>query len=601
MNFTADFETNNSEAECRVWSWGLCGIEDTDVYMHGKDIYEFIELIKQMSYDANFKIWFHNLSFDGSFIINALFRLGYTWTDEKNLPLNSFSTLISDMGQWYCICVHFGSSDKTGTVTIQDSLKVLPFSVSQVAKSFGLEESKGTIDYNAIRPIGYEPTENEKEYQKTDCLIMAKALSRMNAEGMKRITAGSNALAYYKKITDKKQFEKWFPEIECDEFIRKSYRGGWVYANPKYRGKKQGKGIVLDVNSLYPSRMRYELLPYGTPTFYKGMYKEDEDHPLYVQRLKCSFTIIKGKLPTIQIKGTSRFLDSEYVTSSDGEIVEITLTSVDLKLFLEHYNVKHIQYIDGYKFKAQYHMFDEYVDYWMSKKIDSEKNGDKAGRTLSKLYQTSLYGKFAKRPKGQSKIPYLDNGILKFRLSEPEEQGKLYIPIGTFITAYARNYTIRAAQAEYKRFMYADTDSLHLKGIKEPENIEVDKYKLGAWKHESTFEEAIYIGSKCYVEKEIHSTDEIEKYIEENPDNESLVTWKKDKKKGGFILKVTCSGLPSNLHRFVSIDTFGIGLKIDGKLRPKQVPGGCILEKTTFEIKERKREKKITVPGKCFT
>lgn len=601
MNYSADFETNNSESECRVWSWGLCGIEDTSTYMYGQDIYEFIELIKQMSYDENFKIWFHNLSFDGSFILNALFRLGYTWTDKRILPPNHFSTLISDMGQWYSIKINFGNSEKTGIVIIQDSLKILPFSVSQVAKSFGLPESKGKIDYDTIRPKGYQPTLEEKEYQKTDCLIMAKALSRMQSEGMKRMTAGSNALAYYKKITDKRQFEKWFPELDCDEFIRKSYRGGWVYANPKYRGKKQGKGIVLDVNSLYPSRMRYELLPYGMPTYYTGMYHEDDGHPLYVQHLKCSFVLKPGKLPTVQIKGTSRFLDSEYVTTSNGEIVELTLTSVDLKLFLEHYKVAHLQYIDGYKFKGQYHMFDTYVDYWIQQKIDAEKSGDKAGRTLAKLYQNSLYGKFAKRPEGQSKIPYLENGILKFRLSEPEEQGKLYIPIGTFITAYARNYTIRAAQSEYKRFMYADTDSLHLKGLKEPENLEVDKYKLGAWKHESTFEEAIYVGSKCYVEKEIHTKEEIEKYLKENPENDSLISWRKDKEKGGFILKITCSGLPSNLHRFVTIDTFGVGLKIEGKLRPRQVPGGCILEKTTFEIKERNHEKKITVPGKCFT
>lgn len=591
MIYTADFETNNSETECRVWSWGLNGVQNLNFYVDGTTIESFIELLKQLAYEEDTTVWFHNEKFDGSFILNYLFRAGYTWVDSrKKLTPNTFTTLISDMGQWYSIEIMFGSSTQKGIVHIYDSLKVLPFSVAEIAKMFGLEENKGTIDYDAIRPIGYEPTPKEKEYQHTDCLIMAKAMQRLIMENMTRITAGSNALKWYKSNTDKKQFEKWFPQIDCDEYIRKSYRGGWVYADPRFKGKKQGKGIVLDVNSLYPSRMRKELLPYGTPTFYTGRYKDDPDHPLYVQRLKCSFVIKKNKLPTVQLKGTSRFLDTEYLTSSNGEIVELTMTNIDLALFLEHYKVSHICYLDGYKFKAQYGMFDHYVDYWIEKKIECEKKGDRAGRTLAKLYQNSLYGKFAKRPTGFSKIPYLEDGVLKFRLSDEEEQGKLYIPIGTFITAYARNYTIRSAQAEYRRFMYADTDSLHLKGTKEPENLKIDKYELGAWKHESTFKEAIYLGAKCYVEKEIHSEEEIEKYIEENPENETL-TNKKEK----TILKITCAGMPSRLHQFVTMENFAVGLSIEGKLVPKQVPGGVILKKTTFEIKERKQKKEKIV------
>lgn len=538
-----------------------------------------------MSYEEKLTIWFHNLKFDGSFIVSYLLSHGYTYySNRKDLRPNGFTALISDMGQWYSIHIQFGSSKAVGNAFINDSLKVLPFSVAQVAKSFGLEESKGVIDYDTIRPIGYIPTPEEKEYQRNDCLIMAKALNRMHSEGMTRITAGSNALHYYRSHVEKMQWKKWFPEIDCDEYIRKSYKGGWVYADPRYRGKTVGAGIVLDVNSLYPSRLRKELFPYGTPIFFTGKYKEDKIHPLYVQRLSCSFEIKKNKLPTIQIKNSSRFLESEYLRSSNGDIVELTLTNVDLKLFLEHYNVKRLVYHDGYKFLAQKGMFDEYIDYWISRKIECELNHDKAGRTLAKLYLNSLYGKFAKRPKGKSKHPYLDEeGVLKFKLGEEEEQGALYIPVGTFTTAYARDYTIRSAQAEYKRFMYADTDSLHLKGTEEPTELKIHPTELGAWKHESTFIRAKYIGAKCYVEEEIHTPEEIEKYIEENPEKETLVN--KDK---NTILKITCAGLPEKLHFKVIFDTFKTGAIYEGKLMPKQVPGGCILVKTTFEIKERK-------------
>lgn len=585
MVYTADFETNNSLTECRVWSWGLCSVENPDIYLDGTAIKSFIETCKQLSYQEPTTIWFHNLKFDGSFILSYLFNAGYSWTEERfKQPPNTVTTLISDEGVWYSMNVRFVSQDNSGMVTFNDSLKILPFKVAQVAKSFGLPESKGSIDYDAIRPIGYTPTPEEREYQRTDCHIMAVAINRMLSEGMDRITAGSNALHWYKANTPQKQFEKWFPELDCDEFIRKSYRGGWVYAAKQYRGKVQGEGIVLDVNSLYPSRMQYELLPYGMPTYYTGKYKQDKSHPLYVQKLQCSFELKKNHLPTIQIKGASRFLDSEYLESSNGEIVELTLTNVDLQLLLDHYDVRHLHYMEGYKFKAQRGMFKDYIDYWIGEKVDAEKRGDMAMRTLSKLYLNSLYGKFAKRPTGASKIPYLDeSGILKFRIGEEEDQGKLYIPIGTFITAYARNYTIRSAQKEYKRFMYADTDSLHLSGTHEPEYLDIDKYKLGAWKHESTFKQAVYIGAKAYIEEEIHTDAEIDKYLADNPENETLVN-----REAGTILKVTCAGMPDTLHRNVTMGNFKVGLLLPGKLRPKQVPGGVILEKTTFEIKERK-------------
>lgn len=591
MNLTADFETNNSETECRVWSWGICGIDDYNFYVDGTDIMSFIETIKLYSYEENCTIWFHNLKFDGSFIVYFLLSHGYSYyEDRKKLRPNGFTALISDMGMWYNITICFGNSQKTGTVTINDSLKVLPFSVSDVAASFGLEETKGTIDYDTIRPIGYEPTTEEKDYQHNDCLIMAKALHRMASEGMTRITAGSNALCYYKSITPKGNFKKWFPKLSDDEdsFIRKSYRGGWTYADDRFKGKNIGSGIVLDVNSLYPSRMRYELMPYGNPIYFEGEYEDDKLHPLFIQRLECSFEIKKNKLPTIQIKSNSRFLESEYLKSSNGDIVELTLTSVDLQLFKEHYNLRHEVYYDGYKFKAQCGMFDEYIDYWIERKINCELNGDLAGRTLAKLYQNSLYGKFAKRPKGKSKHPYIENDILHFKLGEEEEQGKLYIPVGTFTTAYARNYTIRSAQKEYKRFMYADTDSLHLKGLKEPENLDIHPTELGKWKHESTFVRAKYLGAKCYVEEEKRTKENIEKYLKKNPDHEPLVNQKKC-----TILKVTCAGLPGKLHPQVSFDNFKVGAIYHEKLFPKQVPGGVMLVKRDHEIKEKKTTKSL--------
>lgn len=577
---TADFETNNNKDDCHVWLWATCDIMNTDNTNYGYDIDSFLNFITKIP-GKNSTIYFHNLKFDGEFIVIELLRRGYEWTDNRKINVGQFTTLISDMGVWYSIEVRLS---KYKSITIYDSAKIYPFKVKDLSSAFGLDVSKGEIDYNLNRPVGYKPTEEEIDYVLRDVKIPAIALKYSFDIGDIKMTAGSNALANYKRNISKKLFEYWFPQLEdCeDSFIRESYKGGWVYVNPKYKNKNIGEGIVLDVNSLYPSRMKKELMPYGKPLYFNGKYREKEYYPLYVQKIRCSFELKKNYLPTIQLKKNSRFTQAQYVSSSEGEIIELTLTNVDLELFLKHYKVKNLEYVNGYMFHGVTGMFDNYIDYWMSQKEEGDREGNKPKRTLSKLKMNSLYGKFAKRPKGRSKKPVLVDDVLKLELLDEEEQGSLYIPVGTFITSYARHYTITSAQKNYKRFLYADTDSLHLIGKEIPEDIEVDAYKLGAWKHEGTFLRAKYLGPKCYVEEMIKSEKEINSILEENPLWEGLVS-----KEWGTFMQFTCAGLPDSAKVGMSYDNFQYDLQVRGKLVMRHVKGGIVLEDTTFKINPR--------------
>ena len=74
----------------------------------------------------------------------------------------------------------------------------------------------------------------------------------------------------------------------------------------------------------------------------------------------------------------------------------------------------------------------------------------------------------------------------------------VYTPLGVFITAWARDKTIRAAAANHDRFLYADTDSLHLLGTTPPDNLEIHSTRLGAWKIEGTFDRGIFVRAKQY-------------------------------------------------------------------------------------------------------
>lgn len=304
---------------------------------------------------------------------------------------------------------------------------------------------------------------------------------------------------------------------------------------------------------------------------FRGQYQKDEQYPLYVQMFTCQFCLKEGYIPTIQLKNNLNFVPTEYVESSGLEDITLCLTSVDLELFLTHYDVdvENIDWIGGWKFKATQGLFKSYIDKWTDVKIKASEENNLGLRTLAKLMLNALYGKFALNPNVRSKYPYLMDGIVKYEMGPKETREPIYIPVGTFITAWARYTTITAAQTLYDRFIYADTDSLHLKGLEEPQGIEIHPTKLGAWKHESTFYRARFLRAKSYIEDEFDNTF----YLK---DLELYGTTK---------LKITCAGMPKSCYPYVNWDNFHPGTDYMGKLRMKHVEGGIVLVDTPFTIK----------------
>ena len=543
----------------------------------GEDIDSFINYCSLINESSSF--YFHNLKFDGEFIIHYLLTHGFVHVNEKKLGVNQFSTIISDLNVFYCIKVKF---KEEVIISFFDSLKLLNFSVEEVAKAFNLPIKKLEIDYKAKREKGHKITDEEKEYLKHDVMIMSLALEKMFEMKITRMTIASNAMNFFKDTISKKRFEEWFKPPLYDKDLRQAYKGGFTYLNEIYRGKEVKEGIVLDVNSLYPSVMYYSPMPYGEGIYFDGKYVPDKLYNLYIQNITCQFRIKKDMIPTIQIKNNLSFVPTEYLSSSNGESINLTLTNVDLKLFLEHYDIYDVSYNWGWKYKSSTKIFKSYIDYWNELKVKATKEGNKPLRTIAKLMLNSLYGKFAASPEGRSKIPYLDNNIVKYKLSELEERTAYYLPISIFITSWARDKTIRSAQAVYHRFIYADTDSLHLEGTDIPENLLISDTELGKWKIESTFKRGKYLRQKCYIEDAVTPVDEIEKFEKENPECLHLVS--KDS-----IINIVCAGMPKGCYKNVTWENFDYGSVFDGKLGVKHTDGGIVLVDTTFTIKVDKK------------
>ena len=553
--FVADFETNTDPENCDVWAVGIFEIKK-HVFRYGNNI---DYLFRFMRNNPNSDIYFHNLKFDGEFIIYYLLKHGFKWVKEKKeMNEKEFTTLISDAGQWYSISICMKVEEITeerNIINIYDSLKVLPMTVAEIPAAFGLNIHKLEIEYTDIRELDHELTDQEVSYLRNDCEIVALALEALFEEKLTKMTTAANALASFKKLKGNKQFDRLFPVLGYDSFIRKAYRGGFTYVNPIYQGKDIENGIVLDVNSLYPSRMLYEVLPYGEGKLFHGAYEPDEHYKLYIIHFSCTFDLKPGYLPTVQLKNNLRFNPTEYISTSNGMDIELYMTNVDYELFIEHYDVSNINFIDGYKFRGCAGMFDDYINFWNAKKVEATQTGNKALRKIAKLMLNSLYGKFGLSPVLRGKVPYLIDDVVKYRLGEKEDRDPIYIPVAVFITAYARRVTITTAQRLIDRFVYSDTDSLHLIGSEIPDNIDIDDTKIGAWAHESTFSRARFIRAKTYIE-EINGE-----------------------------LEVKCAGLPDKSKKYVTWENFRSGAIYGGKLVPKHVKGGLILVETDFTIK----------------
>ena len=579
-----DFETTTLENDCRVWASCLYDIEEDTVVQLTNNISDFIEFLRVNSKKNTLEIYFHNLKFDGEFILHYIQKELFKYNDTLSQK-DSFRTLITDTGLFYQLEIKFYKGKNARRVVIRDSLKIIPLSVEQMAKAFGLKTLKGSIDYELFREKGHQLTGDEINYIVSDCRIVSQCLKSMFDIGLTKMTIASNAMSHYKNMMGGEfLFRKTYPKLDKldDEYFRKSYKGGYTYASPRYQNRPLNLlGSTYDVNSLYPSVMKTALLPYDYPIKFIGEYKPSTLYPLFIQKIRCKFKLKRGFIPIIQIHGNSRFLkDRDYLKDSGAERVELTLTNVDLEMVKKHYTLTRVEYIDGYMFKGKIGLFDEYIDYWMNVKLQAEKDGNKGLRQIAKLMLNSLYGRFAQSSVNDLKIPQLEDGINKLKskndileeikdgtdeyddieLKEDKERELCYTPMASFITAYSRKVTQDSIQDNFKYFAYADTDSIHLT-CRDPQNLNIHETNLGAWKHESNWTFAKFIRAKSYIE-EINGE-----------------------------LEVKCAGMPQRTKKAITKENFKIGFSTEHlsnefkTLKPKRVPGGIILVPSDFTIK----------------
>ena len=607
LEFCADFETSKKifftdEAEktvdreksfAFVCAWGIAprAAQSEDEVVIGRRIVEFFDYLKKL---GSCTVFFHNLKYDGHFILWYALSKGFEVSDE-----------VIDTS-FYSFSVKIGKSK----ITFRDSLKIYPYKLEYLGKLFGVKKLIGDWDYNRyILPSDYL-SENELAYLRHDVYILCLAIADLRKRGYTKNTIASIAYDERFKLTFPKHKNipslrpKSIKPLEQKEQLElmQAYFGGFCYLNPLYAEKVLFRVTSFDENSMYPDKLRASVLPYGE---YKRFdYSEAVDrlaqqlYPCRVYRCRVS-----ARLKSVENLPILMFPCGNQSIRYQGKVIECHnevcyLSNLDLKMAKNEYDFDLLEIEAIFCWRGRSGFYKNFVDEYGGKKeeISRELNEAKSrgdaeavGRLEIERFNTkrilnTSYGKDGTKILREKRKFYKLDNLVANHFDFELQKSQFYLPHAIFICAYARYDLYQMIKRAGKDFIYCDTDSVKCFEEKAKE-IErdfaelLDNNRIGAWKNEGTYEEAKFLRQKTYYT------------IEE----------------GEF--SVTGCGITPDCKKLITKENFTNDLQItkediknwntahptekplESKLRFVTVKGGVALVPTDFEIKTPETDK----------
>lgn len=316
-------------------------------------------------------------------------------------------------------------------------------------------------------------------------------LSEYEKHGLCKITAGAASMETF-AAGDWKWYDNRFPQLRSEDklSLHGAYVGGFMLA----KEGRYGKAIDVDCNSMYPSILRDEWLPWGLPEPYDGEYEQDDDMPLHCDELVFRADLKPDGYPFL-VDERSMY-GANRLVSTRG-FVRRVLTDIDQKLLEENYDVTMYEHVRGWKFRASKGYFRSFVDEWGELK----QRGTVEVRQMAKLVMNALVGKMASLPKGAVMLPSSKDGVTVewdvVRRDEPNLKTD-YLPVPVWVNAYARRKLMTVCRANADRLLYANTDGCILSGWDSAKSCEMHPTELGKWKTAAKYERLTILGMNRY-------------------------------------------------------------------------------------------------------
>lgn len=435
----------------------------------------------------NMPVAVHNLAWDLEFLKYELLKQGYNYKMgeivERFKPMryNKIEVIreektfhiVQDKGNVYgCqVFLPIRHEVKKGNKIIKvcyvidlfDTFKIMSTSLSNLVDYTSNKVDKmfyklsAEYDYDRYRFDYENPTQTELRYLYNDIYLLKIAIEQFYFSNLNKFqlepifrTASSIAFELLKKFTfgddyNKKYMQFFELDKSCNydttrkEIEKVNYSGGYTHANHKYIDKLLNvKGGSLDINSSYPSQMKYKPLPYGKPVkFIQGSYEPIENH---VAIIELGFDYVKPKkhqydLPVFKIGSVNnKSLSKIYGDLSGNEYFSTNIDKNDniIPVYRELYPDSETSPLTtNYQISVtsfEYDFFIKHFDFGVIprdtfKPVELVFNGPQIGNVLYYKSMTGLVSNFITH---FTKMKILYKGRTKEQINEDIKNDKNY-------------------------------------------------------------------------------------------------------------------------------------------------------------------------------
>lgn len=400
----------------------------TEVGFLFRDFNELFYNFERNYKNRNLIIYFHNLYFDGMFLLDFLARnKKYLIVNKINFKTkqNQVSIFRKD-NKLYRIKVYY--APHKNIIEFRCSYQLLNMSISSLGQIINLPKLETNYDVEFCDDINNYPKEFI-EYCKQDVRILCKGfkefynlfLKDFNTDMIEAFT--SSQMAYNSLMQHILGTHNWNNDTEesfnaMNDFIKLNsdiwdlghnfYYGGFTQFINLPEGSHKvicNKGIKIDINSSYPYAMTLPL-PYGK------MYNMKEQQPApneeHIKFYEIKIKYCKSKYDnintmrnwnhagTIEYDSPEEFFKSDHPDEYVNQLYNCKAYYMEHELaIMEKYNNMKFDIINTYWFKAK-----RYAKDWIMKlyEIKSNPNTPKPLKQLAKLLMNSSYGKFGQHP-----------------------------------------------------------------------------------------------------------------------------------------------------------------------------------------------------------
>ena len=526
-----DIETTNDESiqQAYMYIWQF-QIEDyTVIGRSWLEFKEFLFYIRQQLKDNEYlMIYVHNLSFEFSFLKGI-----YSFDAAEVFPIEPRKVLKCQMHD------HF--EFRCSYLLTNMSLDAFTSKMNVTRKLSGDE-----FNYNKIRYPWTELSDRELEYCITDVISLVEALKvYFSIENDNFYTIPYTSTGFVRRDIKRamRRFNKYElfdmqADYEIFKILREAFRGGNTHANRYYAAEIIDNVSSYDRVSSYPDVQINQLFPMGNWIRENNVSADRACEIIYRYKraalMRCGFRNIRLKdplwgcpyIPKHKCYVLDRH-DNDNGRILDADYLEISLTDIDLKIILDEYDYDYVTFYDFYHCRygrLPKPLREEVQKYFQLKTELKNVEGQELYYHMAKAKLNSIYGMSVQSPVKQS-IDYVHDQFIERQEDEREllekhnKKAFLVYAWGIWTTAHARMELEKAIKLVGNNFVYCDTDSVKFiddgsvsfdKYNKSQKRASIknggvaqdpsgNKYYLGIYEHDGTYEKFITMGAKKYA------------------------------------------------------------------------------------------------------